>query len=265
MSSVMQFSAARPLGTRIGTYARYWVARAVALLTAIFLCGATSWAVADDPNFSGSWNTKTDKGWTYTMNLTQDGDTVDGTYISMRGDNGTITGQIDGNELDFTWTQGDFQGTGQFSISDDNNSFAGTYETEDNGQLSADLLQGVWTGTKSTKSNLAGVDFEGVWLTTTDKGWKYIFVVTQQGAQVSGTYTVNNPNNDFKIEGTGSVVGKVKGRTLKFNWHQGNYDGKGQFTMNDAGDEFSGVYSTVNGDDLPPEYRQGTWNGKKSQ
>ena len=92
-------------------------------------------------DFTGTWETVSSTGNSFTMQLKQSGNTVRGTYSP---ENGTIDGIRKGNVLDFSWSQGGSHvGTGTFRLSGDGNSFAGTWVlTTGQGEQTG----GTWTG-----------------------------------------------------------------------------------------------------------------------
>jgi hypothetical protein len=100
--------------------------------------------------FTGTWNTKTDKNWTYTITFIQEGRAVTGTYVAQDGSKGRIRGNYGANILEFTWEQdGGFRGTGQFALAADGNSFSGVYRANPHPKLTDPRsLQGTWTGTR---------------------------------------------------------------------------------------------------------------------
>ncbi|MEO6014567.1 MAG: hypothetical protein ABIQ30_13405, partial [Devosia sp.] len=155
---------------------------------------------------------------------------------------------------------GEFAGEAVFTMGADGKSFLGTYTAEDNPKLTPELLQGTWSGKRASKNT--ATDFSGAWATETDKGWGYTFILSQQGNNVSGTYLVSD--SDGKAAGTGSIVGTVKGRVVKFDWQQKpDFTGTGQFTMSANGKKFTGIYRADPHPDLPPEFMQGTWSGRR--
>jgi hypothetical protein len=239
------------------------VLNAIAAMALVFLvaAGIGNPARAGDADFSGSWDSKTDKGWTYALELKQKGRKVSGTYVAMNGDHGTMKGVVDDDQLELTWKQGEFRGTAQFTMSGDNKSFSGVYTAEDHPSLEAEYLQGTWSGTRK-KTSGSNKDFSGFWLTTTDKGWKYNVVIIEQGHNtVAGAYSVQEPNGTPRSE-KGSLSGRVKGRVLSFSWKQEpDFTGTGQWTLGDDGKSFTGVYRSDPHPDLPSELRQGTWTG----
>ncbi len=100
--------------------------------------------------FTGTWDTRTDKNWTYVITLRQDGRNVSGSYVAQNGDRGRINGRVRDNVLEFKWEQdGGFRGSGQFALASDGNSFSGVYTTEPNKKIADPrYLQGNWNGTR---------------------------------------------------------------------------------------------------------------------
>jgi len=100
--------------------------------------------------FTGTWDTRTDKNWTYVITFDQDGRSVSGKYVAQNGDRGKISGKVKDGVLEFKWEQdGGFKGNGQFALSSDGRSFSGIYTAEPNKKLTDPrLLQGSWSGTR---------------------------------------------------------------------------------------------------------------------
>jgi hypothetical protein len=100
--------------------------------------------------FTGTWNTKTDKNWTYVMTFIQDGREVNGTFVAQDGSKGRIKGRFGANVMEFNWEQdGGFTGTGRFALAADGNSFSGVYQANPHPKLTdPSYLQGSWGGTR---------------------------------------------------------------------------------------------------------------------
>jgi len=107
-------------------------------------------APVNHSGFTGAWDSRTDKGWTYAITLRQDGRNVSGSYVAQNGDKGKISGRVKDNVLEFKWEQdGGFKGTGQFALAADGNSFSGVYTSEPNKKITDPrYLQGTWNGTR---------------------------------------------------------------------------------------------------------------------
>lgn len=86
-------------------------------------------------NLAGAWTTNYG-----TMNLTQTGSALTGTY----GSGGTLTAALAGNALTGQWNIGGSTGRFQFTIAADCKSFSGTW-----GQGTSATGGGAWTGTKT--------------------------------------------------------------------------------------------------------------------
>lgn len=101
-------------------------------------------------SFTGTWDTRTDKNWTYVITFDQDGKSVSGKYVAQDGSKGKISGKVKDGVLEFKWEQdGGFKGTGQFSLSSDGRTFSGIYTTEPNKKITdSRYLQGSWSGTR---------------------------------------------------------------------------------------------------------------------
>jgi hypothetical protein len=107
-------------------------------------------ALLTPEGFTGTWTTKTDKNWSYTMTFIQDGREVNGTYVAQDGSKGRIKGRFGANILEFNWDQdGGYSGTGQFALAADGKSFNGVYRAKPHPKLTdPNYLQGTWSGTR---------------------------------------------------------------------------------------------------------------------
>jgi hypothetical protein len=95
-------------------------------------------------SFSGSWAANADKV-RYAITLSQSGNGVVGNYQGTDGSVGTISGKLNGNVLRFAWVQKDGnRGTGKFVLSDNGQSFDGSYNFGNN----PDAVEGRWSGTR---------------------------------------------------------------------------------------------------------------------
>lgn len=92
-------------------------------------------------SFTGVWNA-TAQGSSYEMTLDHDGDFVSGSYSSSDGSEGRIDGRVRGNVLRFSWEQVGLGGSGKFTLSEDANSFRGSFTFGDN----PDVVEGRWNG-----------------------------------------------------------------------------------------------------------------------
>jgi hypothetical protein len=110
----------------------------VVLTLVACLCISTTVAgLSSAVSFTGRWNTN----WG-PMEMTQKAIQVMGHYTGQF--KGIIDGTASGRRLDFTWSQPDGEhGRGHFVLSDDGNSFDGTW-----GMNNSDSDGGNWTGTR---------------------------------------------------------------------------------------------------------------------
>jgi uncharacterized protein YkwD len=122
-------------------------------------------------NFTGTWETRTDKNWTYEVILNTNGTAVTGNYTvttagEQVGTHGLINGTVNGKVLQFTWSQdhrkggviepNTFHGSAQYTLSADGNSFAGTYQATPHALLTPDLLRGTWSGIRKVAGGGVG-------------------------------------------------------------------------------------------------------------
>ena len=93
--------------------------------------------------FGGSWSADADDV-AYSISLNQKGSSANGSYQGADGSAGRITGNVNGNVLRFAWVQKDgTKGSGEsFVLSDDGQSFAGSYNFGNN----PDAVGGSWNG-----------------------------------------------------------------------------------------------------------------------
>jgi hypothetical protein len=97
---------------------------------------------AAKPSFTGTWSAEA-QGSSYTFNLNQNGDSVTGNYSGTDGSNGQLNGSVSGNVLRFAWQQTDgLTGAGKFTLSDNGNSFNGSYTLGND----PDVAEGSWNG-----------------------------------------------------------------------------------------------------------------------
>ncbi|TIV84211.1 MAG: SH3 domain-containing protein [Mesorhizobium sp.] len=101
-------------------------------------------SAAATAGFGGSWSANADNV-AYSLSLKQNGNGVSGRYRGDDGSAGQINGKVSGNMLRFSWVQKDgTRGSGKFTLSDDGQSFAGSYNFGNN----PDAVEGSWNGTR---------------------------------------------------------------------------------------------------------------------
>lgn len=178
--------------------------------------------------FSGTWETVAGSAYKYTVNLTQTGIKVTGTYSPRNGK--IFAGVVTGNKLKFKWTQdGGYEGTGEFTMNDDGKGFAGSSTaTKPN------------TMTNSWKTYVPGPprSFEGTWETERDNR-KTTLSIHQKGDKVTGNYS--------DAGGNGTIEGTVLERALRFTWESSAGRGSGSFQISTSGESFGGNFN--DGDD----------------
>ncbi len=95
-------------------------------------------------SFEGSWSA-TAENVAYNILMGQTGNTVIGNFVGADGSRGTFSGGLTGRVLRFTWSQMDgARGSGKFTLSDDGQSFAGSYNFGQN----PDDVVGTWNGVR---------------------------------------------------------------------------------------------------------------------
>jgi hypothetical protein len=101
-------------------FARHRLAFVTFFTLTLFICVP---AFADDPDFSGNWNS------TYgSMRLVQDGAQVTGSYSYSSGS--SIVGTVDGNRLTFRYAEPSAAGDGWFELSDDGDALNGQWRED---------------------------------------------------------------------------------------------------------------------------------------
>jgi hypothetical protein len=172
----------------------------------------------DRANFSGVWNTVTNKGEKYLITLRHersDYNAVIGSYHSLSGvtrsyqssdgsiygfvkvsastaqpimqSAGSIKGTVEGNVLRFTWSQDNGRGSGRFTLSSDGESFQGTFSATKNPD---DTSGGTWNGTRV-------YSFAGAWRGKLGEAALEL-ILQQAGSQVTGQINLNSVIFDIK-------------------------------------------------------------------
>jgi serine/threonine protein kinase/TolB-like protein/lipoprotein NlpI len=96
--------------------------------------------------------------------------------------------------------------------------------------------------------------FTGTWATATAAGSNYMMTLTQNGANVDGSYTLS----DGVLKG--NINGKASGRTLVYRWSQEDgRKGSGKFTLSEDGSKFEGWWTYSN----DPNNVEGSWIGTR--
>ncbi len=185
--------------------------RTPALIFLSLAIGATTAAAAGP--FDGEWRTTIGL-----VKLKQVGPNVTGTY----GNAGqfAIKGKVDGKVFRYDFTEGNAQGTADWTLDEGGNSFHGQFEVKGG-------RKDEWNGWRRDPAALKGPEgkFAGLWMTTLG-----LMELTQDGAKVQGR---------FALRGDSTIEGKVKGRELDFSYKVFN-GGKGWFDLSADGKTLSG-------------------------
>jgi hypothetical protein len=191
-------------------------------------------------NFTGVWNTITDKGEKLVITLRHDrsdSNVVIGSY-HLLGDvkdkplDGGLKGTVKDNVLRFTWSSDEGRRAGRFTLSSDGQSFEGTYSATRNPD---DTSGGTWKGTRAPS-------FAGAW--HGKLGESFLELIFQQaGNQVTGQVRMNSA--DIGIIRDGRVVDNTLRFTIVrlprpgFN-SEFVYVGNGELVMDEGGKSFTG-------------------------
>jgi len=145
---------------------------------------------SNPPNFSGTWNTVTDKGEKFVITLRESSPVVEGRYHSLGGVEGSdkqfgLKGTVRDNVLRFTWSSDKDRRAGRFTLSSDGQSFEGTYSTTTNPD---DTSGGTWNGTRAP-------NFAGAWQGKLGESGLEL-ILQQSGNRVTGQFNVNS-NHDW--------------------------------------------------------------------
>ncbi|GEM_PF-1088128 len=151
-------------------------------------------------DWTGTWTEGGQIDAPSTMTLHQSGDRVDGTYTH---NNGEIHGKISGKTLTGTWAERSIGGTFEFTISDDCNSFSGTY-TDSSGSLLT------WTGTRNAPSDGDSDSSDGDGFTS---GIYYIYCL----GHIEGPRWLDGRTHDGTVGLAPSIVGGYTGTRWEIN------------------------------------------------
>jgi hypothetical protein len=138
---------------------------------------------------------------------------VRGHYV-FRGVRCTITGEVQGDRLAFTYQEPSFRGEGWFELTRKGQAFAGQWRADGDPQWRP------WVGTR--------VGFDGLW--DTDFGRMRLM---QDGDRVHGFY---------ELSGGSAVEGRLDANTLTFTYSEPNARGEGRFVLGEDGLSFQGEW-----------------------
>ena len=192
------------------------VLRAIVLGIWFVLCAAGQDAPRSAP-FGGVWDT------TYgAMTLTQDGDSVEGTY----GSRGTLSGSVAEGRLTFRYRDPESRGEGWFELTSNGDVLRGRWRPESRERWRE------WAGTRIALEPPAPLS--GVYQTHFGR---LRLIVT--GKQVRGRYAQDGA--------LGTLEGTLEGDALTFRWTEAGSSGHGEFRFGAERGGFTGRYRV--GDD----------------
>lgn len=232
------------------------------LLLVSIAVSAQAQAIAD---FTGTWNTVTDKGKKIVITLEQRRTIVTGSYLPMNAlsasykpsdgsisgfvkvsayapepalqSAASISGTVKDNVLTFMWRQDDGnRGAGRFTMSSDNQSFEGRFSATRNPE---DPSGGSWNGKRAPS-------FTGAWQGRMGDS-NLMLIIQQTGGAVAGQVKVNSADIGFIREAN------ISGDTLRFKIVRAGlriangmmlpdqYVGFGELVMDEGGKSLKGT------------------------
>lgn len=140
---------------------------------------------------------------------------------------GVISATVTANVLTGTWVYGSSSGPLQLWLSDDGSSWQGSWNRT-----------AVWCGAQpgTPLPNPCGlVSWAGEWQTSCGTGACRQLSITQNGANIEGSYA----------SGNGTISGTASGTTISGTWTRGNNSGTFQFFLQPGGTQFSGNFDAT--------------------
>jgi hypothetical protein len=192
---------------------------AVPVLTAV----PTPTPVPTSPSgvWHGTWDTLCGVSSCETMTLTQNGNSVTGTYANGAG---AISGTVSGSQLTGTWTRNGVSGTIDFWMGNSGVRWRGNWDTVNE-----------WCGARpgETLPSPCGVaSWYGAWETDCGVSNCDTMTLSQDGTLVTGTYA----------GGDGEIEAEADGVTLIGTWFRNNTSGDFTFYMLANGNQFQGNF-----------------------
>jgi hypothetical protein len=214
------------------------------LLVSVTVSAQGQPAPSNASNFTGVWNTTTDKGEKLVITLRHDRSdfsVVVGSYhllgdLTDKPPDGGLKGTVRDNVLRFTWSSDKDRRAGRFTLSSDGQSFEGTYSATRNPD---DTSGGTWNGTRAP-------NFAGAWQAKWGEAAFLELILQQTGDQVTGQLRANSADVGVIMDGI------VVGNTLRFKvvrrnptlkpWEKlrDEYMGIGELVMDRGGKSFTG-------------------------
>lgn len=210
------------------------IALLLALLAPLSLPPSSASAADPDPaDFSGVWST------TYgPLSIKQTGARAVGQY-DMGSASGLLEGSVENRRLSFSYREPSASGEGWFVLSADSSSFDGRWRTAGETRWSR------WTGQRAESSaDSPAPSFDGVWNTSYGP-----LRLSRRGNDLRGFYRLADGR-------FADLSGTADGPTLAFSYDEGDAKGTGRFSLDPAGDSFSGSWQSSGGD-------VGEWTGAR--
>jgi hypothetical protein len=182
----------------------------------------------------------------FIMVVSQDGTRASGYYDQPPG-RIAFDGEVTGRVLRLRWrhTFDEVTGSGKLTLSDDGQSFTGSWNSTADPEAPA---EGPWTGKR-------GASFAGQWTCDAPPFLGFTMVVSQDGTRASGYYD--------QAPGRIAFDGEVTGRVLRLRWRH-TFDevtGSGKLTLSDDGQSFTGGWNSTAD---PEAAAEGTWSGRRT-
>ena len=209
-------------------------ATTVAPMSPVPSVAATTVTASSSTPWSGTWNTLFDSGSGLiggTLTLTQTGSSVTGIQ-----NNGTINATVQGSTLTGTWLDrpgfGNNKGLIKLVISEDANSFTGTWASASGGMAALENSTRTWNGVRTVSSSPS---WFGTWnssYSSKEYGKVNVLILfNQAGSSVTGTYN----------HGNGTINASVQGNKLSGTWVDSDNTGtkSGFFEFEQSTDEKS--------------------------
>ena len=202
--------------------------------------GADNLSAVNIRDMSGLWNS--DFGL---LNFTQEGNRVEGSYSCC---NGTITGTIKGNRLDFTWNDPVYgEGWGVFIIQDNGIKLTGKWGVEKN------IAKGKWNGTRIREREFKGTP--AYWLVTgrnkqvglLEGNAVLYFSGKNVAGKLEGVYTFQTFGQNSRVEIFNYLKGTVIGEKIVLDWENPGDGSRGAMILRRDNEILQGEWQTSDG------------------
>ncbi|WP_321507551.1 hypothetical protein [uncultured Methanoregula sp.] len=188
---------------------------------------ATTATASTSAPWSGTWNTSFKSGSQLiggTLVLIQTGSSVTGIQ-----NNGTFNSTVQGNTITGTWNDrpgfGNETGVFRLVMSEDTNSFTGTWAPASEGVAALENTTRIWNGIRAV---IPPMEWSGTWNTgytpADNEQFNEILTLTQAGSSVTGTY--NHGNGTVKAIAQGNRLAGTWSDTSNNETYTGSFDFK---------------------------------------